>query len=295
MSRSTKNDPTESGVLVYPKVPVPEGRQSEPRMPRAPVTGSLANKTFAAIFAGGLFAGAVAGFLLRPVLKPDSRVGKLEKTATEAVAAASTQKDRADGLESELKVASAAKTDLEKQLLAAKQAKSELAAEVERKSKEVQSKLTSALDKGSGSVSAEGDEIRLQLVDKVLFKLGDDQLTERGKVVLAKVGAALADLDDKQIWVQGHTDDTPIVVPPAPKKPPKGAPPPGPRFASNWELSAARALTVVHYLQDTAKIDPRRLAALAFGQYRPVSRSRKAANRRIEIVLYPYRAVIDRK
>ena len=88
-----------------------------------------------------------------------------------------------------------------------------------------------------------------------------------------------------------------IPFPPPPKKPlPKGAPPPPPpKFATNWELSAARALTVVHYLQDTAKLDPSRLAALAFGQYRPVSRSNKAANRRIEIVLYPHRAVIEKR
>ena len=57
-------------------------------------------------------------------------------------------------------------------------------------------------------------------------------------------------------------------------------------FVTNWELSAARALTVVHYLQDEARLDPTRLAAVAFGQYRPVSRLR-AKNRRIEIVLYP--------
>jgi chemotaxis protein MotB len=61
-------------------------------------------------------------------------------------------------------------------------------------------------------------------------------------------------------------------------------------FITNWELSAARALTVVHYLQDDAKIDPVRLAAVAFGQYRPVSRT-KAKNRRIEIVLYPRVAI----
>ena len=66
------------------------------------------------------------------------------------------------------------------------------------------------------------------------------------------------------------------------------------KFITNWELSAARALQVVHYLQDKAKIDPTRLAALAFGQYRPVSRSNKAANRRIEIVLYPKKAVLEK-
>jgi chemotaxis protein MotB len=57
-------------------------------------------------------------------------------------------------------------------------------------------------------------------------------------------------------------------------------------IGTNWELSAARALTVVHYLQDDAKLDPTRLAAVAFSQYRPVSRV-KSKNRRIEIVLYP--------
>jgi chemotaxis protein MotB len=128
-----------------------------------------------------------------------------------------------------------------------------------------------------------------------MFKSLDDQLTDRGKLVLDKVAVALKELSDKQIWVQGHTDDQPIFQPPAPKPPPlkKGQKPPPPpekpavKFPTNWELSAARALTVVHYLQDVSKIEPSRLAALAFGQYRPVSRANKALNRRIEIVLYP--------
>jgi flagellar motor protein MotB len=130
--------------------------------------------------------------------------------------------------------------------------------------------------------------------------------------VLGKIGAALKEIGDKQIWVQGHTDDQPI-VPRKPKapvpEPPKGRPAktgkvakavkaepkPEPKldsndavlpFVTNWELSAARALTVVHYLQDEAKLEPARLAAVAFGEYRPVSKNR-AKNRRIEIVLYP--------
>jgi chemotaxis protein MotB len=251
---------------------------------------------------GALLAGAAAGFVLRPLVFTDAHTEKLEKSADDANQAARLEKDRAASYESKLKVETAAKVDLEKALENAKQAQTQLAdkaKDAEKKAKEaatVQTKLKAAIDKSSGSVSTDGDEIRLQLVDKVLFKLGDDQLTDRGKSVLAKVGKALADLPDTQIWVQGHTDDTPIVIPPAPKKPAKGPAPPAPvsRFATNWELSSARALTVVHYLQDTARIDPSRLAALAFGQYRPVSRSNKAANRRIEIVLYPHRAVIKR-
>ncbi len=288
--------------MVYPRLPVPDqqGRQSEPRIPRG--ARPLANKTLAAIAAGGVVAGIVVGFLLRPSLAPDKRIGKLEEAAAEAAKAAGIQKDRADQLDQQVSKAAAKQKDLQAELTTAKQAQSQLAdkaADAESKAKEataVQDKLKAAIDKSSGSVSTEGEEIHLQLVDRVLFKVGDDQLTDKGKAVLGKVAAALKDLPDKQVWVQGHTDDTPIVVPPPPKKPVKGAPPPpAVRFATNWELSSARALTVVHYLQDTAKLDPSRLAALAFGQYRPISRSNKAINRRIEIVLYPHRAVIEKK
>ncbi|CAN5920416.1 hypothetical protein BH11MYX3_BH11MYX3_18020 [soil metagenome] len=303
MPRGSKTDPTESGVLVYPKVPVPQqGKRphSEPRQPKS--ARPIANKTLAMITAGALVAGGALGFVLRPKLAPDKRVGALETVATEATTAAGVQKDRADGLEKQLVTAAAKQKDLETELDTAKHAQSTLAdkaKDAEKKAKDadaVQAKLKAAIDKSSGSVSTEGEEIHLQLVDRVLFKVGDDQLTATGKAVLAKVAAALKDLPDKQVWVQGHTDDTPIFVPPPPKKPVKGAPPPAPpRFATNWELSSARALTVVHYLQDTAKLDPSRLAALAFGQYRPISRSNRAINRRIEIVLYPHKAVIQKK
>lgn len=137
-------------------------------------------------------------------------------------------------------------------------------------------KFATVLD-GGGTVESDGDEIRLQLVDKVLFRLGSAQLTPRGEKVLDRVGKALAEMPDKQIWVQGHTDDQPIT----------GRGDKEPTWESNWELSAARALTVVHFLEDVTQVDPKRLAAVAFGEHRPVSRKNKAKNRRIEIVLYP--------
>jgi chemotaxis protein MotB len=300
MPRGSKNDPTESGVLVYPKLPVPEARaRSEPRAPKSG-RGSKKLPLIAGIAAIG---GIALGFGLRPYVMPDKRVTALQEKAQSAELVATTEKGRADTMATKAALAETNAKELSAALDAAKKAQSQLtdkAKDAEKKAKDadaVQAKLKAAIDKASGSVSQEGEEIHLQLVDKVLFKVGDDQLTDRGKQVLARVAAALKDLPDKQVWVQGHTDDQPIFVPPAPKKPlPKGAPPPAPpRFLTNWELSAARALTVVHYLQDTAKLDPSRLAALAFGQYRPVSRSNKAANRRIEIVLYPHRAVIERK
>jgi chemotaxis protein MotB len=172
---------------------------------------------------------------------------------------------------------------------------------------QLQAKLSAAVGK-SGEVTTADGAVKLELVDQILFPTGEADLTQSGKDVLAKVGATLKEVEDKQIWVQGHTDDQPIFVKkpkpvaPEPAKPAtKGKkdknPKPDPKakpetndavlpFVTNWELSAARALTVVHFLQDDAKIDPTRLAAVAFGQYRPVSKT-KSKNRRIEIVLYP--------
>jgi len=288
------DDPDASGISVYPRLPVPKPRQvsGDPKLPKkgGRVDGKLIGAAVAiAVLAGG------AGYLAH---RPDSSgTDKAKSEVAAAQKAASTEKDRADALAKQLDDEKSAREAAEKTAAAAtaKATDSDAAA----------AKLQATIDKSQGSVSTEGDEIHLKLVDKVLFAVGDDKLTDKGKAVLDKVAVALKDLPDKQVWVQGHTDDQPIYIPPAPKKPPpkkpvKGAKPvveepPPVRFATNWELSAARALNVVHYLQDSAKIDPHRLAALAFGQWRPVSRSNKALNRRIEIVLVPKKAVVEKE
>lgn len=282
-------DPDASGIEVYPKMPIPKPRQTDPKLPAK--RRELATHTWIGIAVVAAALGAGAGYVAH---RPDtSGVAKANADAVAAQKATAAEKTRADGLAKELEQA---KEDVELAQKAA-QAASTKAAD----SDAAAAKLQATIDKTQGSVSQEGDEIHLKLVDKVLFAVGDDQLTDKGKAVLDKVAVALKDLPDKQVWVQGHTDDQPIYIPPPPKAKPakKGAkaePPPAPvvRFASNWELSAARALTVVHYLQDTAKIEPSRLAALAFGQYRPISRKYKAANRRIEIVLVPKKAVVEK-
>jgi chemotaxis protein MotB len=238
--------------------------------------------------------------------------------------------DRIKALEAELQKA---KDDLVKANTATdelRKSEAELQAKADEASA-LQAKLAAAVGQNGEVTTADG-AVKLELVDQILFPLGEADLSPRGKDVLAKVGAALKEIGDKQIWVQGHTDDQPIVprkprpgteakteaktdAKPDAKTDPRAKPAKGkpakpaakisdPRarpdskakladsndavlpFVTNWELSAARSLTVVHYLQDEAKLDPTRLAAVAFGQYRPVSKSR-AKNRRIEIVLYP--------
>ena len=291
---SGKGDP--SGSVVYPKLPVPTNRPSEPKVRGFNSDGYSKPKIAAAVALVALI-GAAIGFLLAPDKKKELEVAKREAAASST--AARVEKDRADGVAKQVDVLKKDKESLEKQLSEMTQKAGEMEKKAQAANDTAQKKLSAAIDKDSGSVSQEGEEIHLKLVDKVLFAVGEDQLTDKGKAVLDKVAKALKEIPDKQIWVQGHTDDSPIVVPPAPKKDPKKKgkqPEVAPvRFASNWELSAARALQVVHYLQDHAKIPPSKLAALAFGEYRPVSKGNKALNRRIEIVLYPHRAVIERK
>jgi len=294
------DDPDASGINVYPRLPIPKGKHSDPKMPRK---GGGMNMKLIGVVAAAAVLGLGVGYLAHR----DGGADKAKSDAAAAAKAASVEKDRADGLAVQLEQANKDKDTAQK----AAAELSTKAADAEKKASDAAAaKLSATIDKSQGSVSQEGDEIHLKLVDKVLFATGDDQLTDKGKAVLDKVAVALKDLPDKQVWVQGHTDDQPIYIPPAPKAPPakkdpkakakKGAPEPAApavapvRFATNWELSAARALNVVHYLQDTAKIDPTRLAALAFGQYRPVSRSHKSLNRRIEIVLVPKKAVLEK-
>jgi len=104
-------------------------------------------------------------------------------------------------------------------------------------------------------------------------------VTERGAGVLSRVGAILANVEDKKIQVSGHTDDQPISERLRD------------HYPTNWELAAARASNVVRFLEEKANVPGRRLVAAAYGPWEPISSNRsatgRARNRRIEIVLTP--------
>ena len=98
--------------------------------------------------------------------------------------------------------------------------------------------------------------------------------------MLARIGTVLSSMEDRQIQVSGHTDDSPITNADIKAK-----------YDSNWELSASRAVNVVRFLAETAKVPPGRLVAAGHGQYRPIASNvtpkGRAQNRRIEILLLP--------
>ncbi|MDC0431792.1 peptidoglycan -binding protein [Paracoccaceae bacterium] len=123
---------------------------------------------------------------------------------------------------------------------------------------------------------------RLVFSSEVLFPPGGADLSPEGQQEVAKVAEILktvAGLIPGEInWVirfDGHTDDTKVVS--------------GSRFADNWHLSQARALSVVRYFANTLDIPPNRLAANGFGEYQPVNTENtpeaRAQNRRIELKL----------
>src|SRR5262249_11114069 len=139
-------------------------------------------------------------------------------------------------------------------------------------------KLKKEVGSGGAEVAGAAGQITVTLVDKILFKVGQADLTPKGEELLRKLGTVLAG-SDKLVEVSGHADNAPVES--AIKE----------RYPTNWELSTARATNVVRFLADTVGIDPRRLKAAGFGEHRPVASNATAAgrakNRRIEILLFP--------
>jgi chemotaxis protein MotB len=122
------------------------------------------------------------------------------------------------------------------------------------------------------------DKLRVEMVDEVLFDSGEADLKPAGVAVLKKIGGVLAK-SNRGIEVQGHTDNVPI----------RGAL--TKRFATNWELSAARAINVARFFQDQIGITPERLSATGRSEYQPRDTNDtpegRRRNRRIEILLVP--------
>ncbi len=159
------------------------------------------------------------------------------------------------------------------------QAKEDELARLKATFEELQEKMKAEIAKGEIRLSDSNGRLQVDLVDKILFDSGDATISRRGKGVLARVGAILSRVQDRQIHVVGHTDDAPITGRLVE------------RYASNWELSTSRATNVVRFLQDAAHVPPERLAATGYGPFHPIASNATAAgrarNRRIEILLTP--------
>jgi chemotaxis protein MotB len=144
---------------------------------------------------------------------------------------------------------------------------------------DVVGQLQNEISSGQIQVTQLKDKLTLNMVEKILFNSGQADVKESGKKVLDRIAAALKYIHDKDIRVEGYTDNVPL----SPKL--------VDRFPSNWELSTARATNVVRYLVEKDGLDASQLIAAGFGQYHPISSNDtdegRAQNRRIDIVLVP--------
>jgi len=117
----------------------------------------------------------------------------------------------------------------------------------------------------------------LTMLEEILFDSGKIDIKSKGKEALTKVATVLKeDCPDKNVSIEGHTDNVPIKY--------SG-------WKSNWELSTARANSVLHFFIDECGIMPERLRVVGFGEYMPVgsneSKEGREENRRVEIVILP--------
>jgi chemotaxis protein MotB len=154
--------------------------------------------------------------------------------------------------------------------------KSRAAAEARMKAyKDMVAKLKSMIDSGKISVKNRRGRLVVQLSDKILFESGKTKLKVEGQTALEQLAGVLKDIADRDFLVTGNTDNVPIK---------------SKQFKSNWELSAARAVEVVKFLQEKG-VDPKHLGAAGYSEYDPVGDNGtddgKKENRRIEIVLMP--------
>jgi len=134
------------------------------------------------------------------------------------------------------------------------------------------------VEKGEVTITQLKDKLTLSMVEAILFDSGSSKVKKNGEKVLDRVAEILKKVTDKQIRIEGYTDNVPI----------RGAL--AEKFPTNWELSTARATNVVRYLQRDG-IDPQLLGACGYSEYRPIASNDteegKAKNRRIEVVLTP--------
>ena len=125
------------------------------------------------------------------------------------------------------------------------------------------------------AVSSEVTErgLVIHIMEGALFEDAKADLTEGARAVLRVVGDKIRD-SGNHVRVEGHTDPRPINTS---------------RFPSNWELSTARATSVLRFMVDSLGVDPGRISALGFGEFRPLvpndSPGQMAQNRRVDIVI----------
>jgi chemotaxis protein MotB len=142
--------------------------------------------------------------------------------------------------------------------------------------------LEQEIKRGELTISNLEGQLSVNLLNKILFDSGKTTIKTEGLKVLQSLGDVLSKFPDKALQVAGHTDN--VQISERLKE----------LFPSNWELSTARATSVVHFLQDQIGLPGERIIAAGYGEYQPVASNDdaegRALNRRIQILLVPFKS-----
>ncbi|MDO6744410.1 hypothetical protein BA195_04295 [Tenacibaculum soleae] len=127
------------------------------------------------------------------------------------------------------------------------------------------------------TVNVEKTVVFISISDKLLFKSGSYNISDKASKVLAKVATVVNGQPEMDVMIEGHTDNTPVSK--------------GSALKDNWGLSVLRATSIVRELQNKHKVAPSRLIAAGRGSFVPLvandTPANKAKNRRTKIIILP--------
>lgn len=160
-------------------------------------------------------------------------------------------------------------------------------AEQKRLSDDLNTQLADLMDQQRILVEEKDGLTQITLDGKATFGSANADLTKDGRETLDRVWDVLQNYPDRRILIEGHADSRPI------RDTYRHV------FPSNWELSSARALSVLHYVEGKFGPEPDRLAAVGYGEYMPVADNvtseGRAANRRVVITVGSKMAIEQRR
>jgi chemotaxis protein MotB len=196
----------------------------------------------------------------RQLAKLEKELGELQAQRDDLTEAERAAQQRMKATEQEL-------TELRKQRDAAEERLSAF--------RKLYDRFRALVDTGKLQVDFRNGQMVLKLPSEVLFSSGKADLSNKGEQALTEVLNILVEFKDRRFLIAGHTDNQPLR---------------GGRFDNNWELSTARALSVLEYMVK-AGFDSKNLGAAGYGEWDPVAPNdtpeNRQLNRRIEIILVP--------
>jgi len=160
-------------------------------------------------------------------------------------------------------------------------------AEQQRMTQELNDKLADLRDQNRVLVEEKDGLTQITLSGSATFGPANANLSSDGKSAIDQIWSVLQNYPDRRILIEGHTDNQPI------------RPSYRSVYRSNWELSSARALAVLHYVENKYTPDPDRMSAVGYGEFMPVAdnstREGRAANRRVVITVGSKMAIQQRQ